>query len=1336
MPFIDQTETKTPGFMPQLAEPVPTPKPELRELWDAASQDISVVSASDYAGEIFDRSLAVPVEDYDPFNDIAGYEDNASSFITSYSPRETELVKRKIDEENRARETIAAGGGAGVAVALASGILDPVNLLPGGIAFDAVRGATKGTRIAKTALETGAAGLLAGGVSEGILQATQETRTAQESALNVAASTILAGALGSALGAVARRGIPGAKSVEELERSVGEDLGLRGYEGSGGSVGAAATRTTTLEQEGVKGAFGVEKLSQGRKTIPGRIVASPIARTLASPSVETRRIAGDLAEVPVYQNKNAEGIASPSSVETKVKRWHGPLAEALSAVDQNFIKYRTGKDVPNAMDRTNLQAMADTVRLGAGNVRDMVSRPDGQLTYLQFREEVGKAMRNNDEHSIPEVAAAAREARKTLIDPLKDEAIKSGLFPEDVNVDTAPSYLTRVYDAQRIIARRPEFEGRISDWLGELRDSIGARSSEMQGTVDSAKRTVESNTPRLDAAREEFAKADALEKASRKSFLPVDRELRLRDRRLRSLNAEMDRAKKRLESIKPTDKLAENDPLVEILRDIRRGAPQPESLAAFLKRSGGLVDETGELKAMDAGKQRPGLINNKSGQGLDDAARRAWDEGFFQGEARPSIDDLIAALDSDLRGNRVYREADFDAVDYADHVSGFAEELDRLGINVRKMSDEEIAQKLSAAEGNINARFMRDTASTRARAREAEFNIRRLQKKIDKEVSDLRSTQEKWDRLSTTKESAAADARAYRSAVDDLTKLVSENTRRADKVSKMLDGDRSMVDMTDAELRSIASEITDKILGGSPGRINYDMVAGVRGPLKERTLGIPDAMIEDFLVSDIEHVARVYARTMSADVEMTKKFGRPDMEDQIKQVNESYARLRKNGMTESQLQKLEKQRRDDISDLEGMRDRIRGTYGLPSDPNGMLARSSRVIRQLNFLRLMGGMTLSSISDVGRPLMIHGVGRVMGNGVAPLLKGMKAYKASAKEVKLAGTALDMVLDSRAMQLADVWDDYGRFSTFERGIQAASDRFGLVSLMAPWNGFWKQFTGVVGQTRNLQAVEAMAKGAATKKEIERLAFLGIGPDESARIAEQFAAHGKKDGGVWFANTSEWTDREAVAAFRDAIVKETDLTIVTPGQDKPLWMSTELGKVIGQFRSFTMSSMMRVTQLGLQQRDAAVLQGLVFSVSLGMLSAYLRRVAAGQDMPDDPRQWISEGVDRSGVLSWLMDANLMLEKTTRNTLGLAMLTGKPTSNRYASRNVIGSILGPSFGTVSDAIEMTGSAASGQWTAADTNKARQMIPYQNLFYIRRLFNALEDGANETLGVPPKPKR
>lgn len=1028
MPFLDPSEAQTEGFGPQVAPPVEAPRPSFRELWDAASEDITVASIGRYAGSTFEKSLNAPVPGYDPFQNIHGYEDHASNFIESQSPGETEIIKRRIDEERKARQTVAAGGAEGVAVALAAGILDPVNLLPGGVAFDAI----KGGRFVKGALEGAAAGLAASGASEAILQPTQETRSASESALNIAASTLLAGVMGGALGRVAEGALPGARTVQELERSIGQDLGLPGY---GASAGAKAARETTLEQEGVKSALGAERLSRGNV-----IVGNPLMRTLNSPSVETRRIAGDLAETKLIQQKNVEGIPSLPSVEQNIRRWHAPLAEALGDVDRAFVKYRTGRDVPNAMDQSNIGAFLDQARLGAGNIRDAVTGSD-RLTYSQFKEEVARAMRREDYHAIPEVAEAARAMRSKLIDPLKDEAIATRLLPEDVQVTTAPSYLTRLYDIPRIIAKRPEFEGRIMDWLGGLRD------------------------------------------------------------------------------------------------------------------------------------------------------------------------DAIRAADE-----RVKVEVD-------------------------------------------------------------------------------------------------------------------------SKMAKALESEREMAGLSDGDIKAIASEVTDKIIGGTPGRIQYGPIPLARGPLRERTLGIPDAMIEDFLHNDIEHIARVYARTMASDVELTRKFGRADMEEQIAKINDSYARLREGVTDEKALKKLEKQRQSDIGDVQGMRDRIRGTYAIPDDPNSLLMRASRSVRQLNFLRLLGGMTVSSISDVGRPVMIHGLSNVMGKAILPLVTQSKLWKPAAKEVRLAGTALDMILDSRAMQLADIWDDYGRFSPLERGIQAAADRFGLVTAMAPWNAFWKQFSGIISQTRNLEAVAALAKGKATPAEIERMAFLGIGKDMAPRIAEQAAKHGEKDSGIWWANTAAWTDMEAADAFRQAIAKEVDLTIVTPGQDRPLWMSTELGKVVGQFRSFSMSSMAQVTQLGLQRRDAAFLQGVVLSVGLGMLSMYLRKVLAGQDIPTDPVQWISEGVDRSGVMSWLMDANSIAEKITRNQVGLAAVTGKPSSSRYASRNAVGAVLGPTFGTVSDAFELTGSAATGTWTAGDTSKARQLLPYQNLFYLRGLFNQAESGVNSALGIPEKPQ-
>lgn len=86
--------------------------------------------------------------------------------------------------------------------------------------------------------------------------------------------------------------------------------------------------------------------------------------------------------------------------------------------------------------------------------------------------------------------------------------------------------------------------------------------------------------------------------------------------------------------------------------------PEKMSLLAYLKYKGGIKDVGGELKARDAGKQMIGLINNKSGRSFDDAALDAWESGYFpQFSERPTINDLLDAIDTSLAGKRIYRES-------------------------------------------------------------------------------------------------------------------------------------------------------------------------------------------------------------------------------------------------------------------------------------------------------------------------------------------------------------------------------------------------------------------------------------------------------------------------------------------------------------------------------------------------------------------------------------------------------------------------------------------------------------------------------------------------------
>lgn len=957
--LITETEARKEALLP--IGNLPTDEsvaPTFKELFSAGMRTQNTfASAGQAIGARLERRQAVAREQalggakpYNVYEDLEGYEEYAQSFQDVQIQEDAAVVKRRIDQENSDRELLYVGGLEGFAAQLAAGVVDPVNLIPIGTA-------ARSTSILGGAAQTAVAGAAVATVAEIGLQASQETRTAEETALTIGATTLLSGILGGAAPLV-RGGISRLAGRVEREMELplpSEPDPMAPRSQPLGSVGAAAVN---ISEAKLKSAMGVEKVTG---------FVSPILRTLQSPSVETRRIAQDLVESPFYFTDTAEGVATPIATETRIKMWQGPLADALVDMDTAFAKYKKG---------------------------------GGEMNFKAFREEVGRAMRRSDESVVPEVSAAAKSMRSKLFEPTKAEAIALKLLPEDVEVKTASSYFTRVYDNDKIVARRPEWINTVTDWL--------------------------------------------------------------------------------------------------------------------------------------VGQHR---------------------------------------------------------------------------------------------------------------------NIDRL------------------------------------------------------------------------ELKEIAEQITDTILGVPQGRLMYDAVPLKRGPLKERVFDIPDELIEDYLESDAQTIAMFYTRTMAPDLELTRSFGRADMEEQIAKITESYRDLISNANTDKARKELNARRDDDIRDIEAMRDRLRGTYGMPSDPSGVMVRTGRFIRNWNYLSMLGGMTVSSIPDLARPVMVHGIMQVMKSAIVPMVKNFRKFRIAGAEAKKAGTALEMVLDSRSMSMADIGDVYGRHTQFERGTQYLVENFGKVTLMSPWNAALKQFASVITQDRVLTA--ALKGGGMSKREIEYMALSGINENTAQRIAEQFRKHGTESDGVKLANTQAWTDREAIDAYRAAIVKDVDRVIVTPGVgDRPLWTSNEMGKMIAQFKTFAFASTQRVLISGLQQRDMAVLNGTLLSTALGMGVYYLK--TPEERLSDDPIVWVLEGVDRSGVMGWLYEANNMMEKATSGRVGINRLVGGTPSSRYASRGPISALFGPSVGRIEDAVQAGSSLSMGELTEADHRAMRRLLPYQNVFYLRGILDQAHEGAKE----------
>lgn len=985
MPFVTQKSRElTPvENLEQIEIDVPV-DPTFGEITGAAFRKENSAVSAYTNGLDFGRKFT-PVFGYDPFRDLEGYEPWADNFFESTSPAETALIKQKIDRELEDRKLLEDSGWAGFGAQMLAGVTDPAYL-----ASLATGAGLLNT--GKTALQKTVSFGVIGGVSElpaeTLKQLTQETRTFEEGAINVAGATFLSGVLGGSLHGLSQlRFNRLAKQTDDMLHGPpkpvvpGEDV-----------VKISSENKFDLVNAG--------KIEQFK--------VSPLIRTQTSESLATKEIASQMMETPLVSKGNVEGIATAptgGSVETRIKLWDTNLAEGIDTLSEAYKAYRGGGKIKQT-------------------AQNMFFRRGEKLPFREFREEIGRAMRRGDVHDIPEVALAAKEVREKVFNPLKDKAIAAGLLPEDVSVDTAVSYLTRIYNHKKIIAKRGDWSALVTKWLNGVKK--------------------------------------------------------------------------------------------EAIDQIDTGAKVPENTTATAK-------------------------------------------------------------------------------------------------------------------------------------------------------------------------------------------------------------------LNDTDIEMIVDQITDNILGNPSGRNAYAPVSLARGPLKERTFNIPDELIEDFIESDIDLVTRQYLRTMAPDVEMTNMFGRTDMEDQITRVIDDYNAKIKEATTEKKRTKLNNRREADIRDLEAMRDRLLGNYKMPADPNSFFIRAGRTLRDINFMRMLGGMTLSAIPDMARPIAVNGL-RPVAKGLLQLAKSPARFKMAREEAKKAAVGLDMVLNSRAASLAEVSDVYARGTSFERGLRASSDVFSKMTLMSQWNAAMKQFSGVVTSDRLLSVALDSASGTIKKNDLRRLASAGIGQPMAKRIAKQFEKHGD-EGTIKLSNGHLWDDNDALQTFRAAVLKDVDRTIVTPGKgEAPLWTSSETGKLIFQFKTFASSAHHKITLADLQHADSAALTGFMLSVALGSLTYGLKEYVAGRKITDDTTKMIVESLDRSGGFGYFWDVNNMLEKSTRGSIGVNPLIGGNPMSRYASRNVTGALLGPSLGTAEDIIQTTGAISSGDFRRKDLHTLRKLMPGQNLFYMRVLLNQLEEKAARRL--------
>jgi len=449
-------------------------------------------------------------------------------------------------------------------------------------------------------------------------------------------------------------------------------------------------------------------------------------------------------------------------------------------------------------------------------------------------------------------------------------------------------------------------------------------------------------------------------------------------------------------------------------------------------------------------------------------------------------------------------------------------------------------------------------------------------------------------------------------------------------------------------------------------------------------------------------------------------------------------------------EKLRKKMNRDLQDLKVVFDRLRGR----DTPGDAWGRIGKTVRDLNYSRLGGGFLISSMPDalvgvaqVGLPNYL----RAFATRLNPFISKAE-YRRDIAEYLYANEAVLGGDRNRRIHGLDPLDP-DRQNIVERAGESVANTMGRWLGLNSWNGMMKEINAIAIQNKTMSIAKKIQQGKRLSRSDKGfIQGTGIGEDQFRRWASYQDSFGQNKktfigGDFYHPQTGMWNTlpgvdenlvRQDRLAFERFIFQRVNQTIVTPGAaDLPRWMTnTELGRIAGQFGSFSMAATSQATIPMIQKMAMGDMNQVIMFIgtaSLGAASYWIRQALNGKDPFEDEEKrdrkgrliarvpwWkksIVEGIDRGGTLGWLSQGNAMSERLTG--FGVSTLTGTGALTRMQARSRVDTLFGPTAGLINDFTGVIGAgfdkAIKGEdFSEGDYNASRRMIPLQNLFQLR----------------------
>ena len=423
---------------------------------------------------------------------------------------------------------------------------------------------------------------------------------------------------------------------------------------------------------------------------------------------------------------------------------------------------------------------------------------------------------------------------------------------------------------------------------------------------------------------------------------------------------------------------------------------------------------------------------------------------------------------------------------------------------------------------------------------------------------------------------------------------------------------------------------------------------------------------------------------------------------------------------------------------------------LAADPTGIYARSTRLLQDYNFARLMNQVGFVQIGELGNAISIGGL-----RGILQAMPAVRSMLRSGRDGKIEDPVIRDVIAATGISadrnINQAINRAGTMDVFGEGRGDWIDK--ALFFMAPVKRVTADISGMAPVTLMLEriaarcAVQTMTDLAfkARKMSRKRLAGLGMSEEMAERVYTQIRKNAVTQKSLLFRNykikdinANAWDDTEARHVFFAAIARMTRRSIQQNDVGNlNLYMTSTMGQVITQFRTFMLVSWAKQFLHNIKAFDFRALMATLGSVAFASIG-YIAQTQANAQFREDKEDFLKErlSIKAIGLASFQRSSWASLFPSLVDTGG-AFFTDDPVfayRSTGLDTNLISGI--PTVQLISRGLGTAQAVSRSllnpdlQFSQGQQRALNTLVPFQNAIGIKNALNKLVDIRPETTKI------